>query len=75
MTDELQFTPEYIAKCRKAKGGEWVLSPRDGKVQIGISGFSAWWLTDQQVRDLAAALQVWVECNAKTESVEKESVE
>ena len=26
MTDELKFTPEYIARSRKANGGPWVFS-------------------------------------------------
>ncbi len=35
MTDELKFTTEYIANCRKATGGPWVFSePREALAEI-----------------------------------------
>jgi len=48
--------------------GDWMLTPRDGKVGIEIYCFTPqMWMTDQQARDLASALQVWIERNAVVE--------
>jgi hypothetical protein len=48
-------------------GDKCILRPHDGKVQVIIDGFTAWWLTDKQARDLWQALNVWVERNAEVE--------
>ena len=48
--------------------GEWVLRPHNETIHLTVGSATAWWLTDEQARDLAQALQIWLERNAKVEN-------